>query len=168
MSCLFALLSAASSFADVTVDHDKSADFSKYESFAIEEATPAVNPLMREPMIKVIEAGLMARGLEKAADGADLEVVIHASTDDEISITADSWGYGGYRGWGGWRGWGPTTVNVGYVAVGTLIIDMIDAGSNSLIWRGIATDTVPRKPAKIEKKIQKAVAKLLRDFPPGE
>ena len=166
--CLLCLLVAASSSADVTVDHDKTADFSKYASFAIEAATPAADPLMRERMIEAIAEGLAARGLERAAEGADLEVVIHASSDEELRVTANDWSYGGYRGWRGWRAWGPTTVNVGYVAVGTLMIDMLDAASQKLVWRGIATETLPRKPAKLEKRIRRAVDRLFRAFPPGQ
>ena len=143
--CLLALLLAASSFAAVTVDHDKSADFSKYRSFTIEEATPAVNPLMRERLLQAIEVQLATKGLEQADDGAQLEVVIHTSTDKEMRITADNWGYGGYRGWRGWGGWGTTTVDVQNVAVGTLMLDMVDAASNQLVWRGIATDSIPSK-----------------------
>ena len=166
--CLLALLSVASSFAGISVDHDKSADFSKYKSFTIEEATPAVNPLMRARMIKAIEVGLGAKGLEKVDDGAHLKVVIHASTDNETRVTADNWGYGGYRGWRGWGGWGTTTVNVDNITIGTLMLDMVDTASKKLVWRGIATDSIPKKSEKLEKKIYKAVDKLLRHFPPDD
>ncbi len=171
MSSLFlllALLSAASSFAGVSVDHDKSADFSKYESFTIEEATPAVNPLMRDRLIKAIEVGLTTRGLEEVGEGAHLKVVIHTSVETEKRITADNWGYGGYRGWRGWGGWGTTTVNVDNIKVGTLMLDLVDTASNKLVWRGIATDSIPKKSEKLEKRIYKAVDKLLRHYPPDD
>jgi len=93
--CVLTLLSVASSFAGISVDHDKSADFSQYRSFTIKEATPAINPLMRERLIKAIEVGLGAKGLEKVDDGADLKVVVHTSTDTEQRILVDNWGYGG-------------------------------------------------------------------------
>ena len=98
MIFILALFFAASAFAGISVDHDKEADFSKYKTFTIEEATPAFNQLMRDRLIEAIEEGLMSKGLKKAADGADLRVVIHVSLDKETRITADNWGYGGYRG----------------------------------------------------------------------
>lgn len=166
--CLLVLLSAASVFAGVSVDHDKSADFSKYRTFTLEEATPALNPLMRKRLVQAIEVQLATEGLEKADHGAHLKVIIHTSVDKEMRITADDWGYGGYRGWGGWGGWGTTTVDVQNISVGTLMLDMVDTASKLLVWRGIATDSIPSKTEKQEKKIYKAVDKLFRHFPPEE
>ena len=163
---VFALLVAANSFAGISVDHDKAADFSKFESFSIVEATKAANPLMRERLVKAIEEGLVGAGLTKTDDGAQLLVVIHTSVDTEVHVSSDTWGYGGYRGWRGWGGWGTTTVDVDKVEVGTLMIDMVDAGKNKLVWRGIATDSIPAKNEKLERKIYKAVNKLFRHFPP--
>ena len=165
---LLTLLSAASSFAGVSVDHDKSADFSKYKTFTIKEATAAVSPLMRERLVKAIEVGLVTRGLEMVAEGADLHVVIHTSVGQEKRITSNDMGYGGYRGWGGWGGWGTTTVNVQNISVGTLMLDMVDSAGKKLVWRGIATDSIPKKAQKVEKKIYKAVDKLFRHYPPDE
>jgi hypothetical protein len=170
ISCfiLLALLFAANSFAGISVDHDKSTDFSSFKSFKIVEASKAVNPLMRERLVKAIEEGLVAGGLTKVEKGADLLVIIHASVGTEIHITSDTWGYGGYRGWGGWGGWGTTTVDVEKVAVGTLMLDMVDAEKDKLVWRGIATDSIPKKTEKQEKMIYKAVNKLFKHFPPEE
>jgi hypothetical protein len=166
--CVLTLLSVASSFAGISVDHDKSADFSQYRSFTIKEATPAINPLMRERLIKAIEVGLGAKGLEKVDDGADLKVVVHTSTDTEQRILADTWGYGGYPGWRGWGGWGTTTVDVLNIDIGTLMLDIVDMESNKLVWRGVATDSIPLKSEKLEKRIYKAVDKLFRHYPPEE
>lgn len=164
--CLLTAVAATSSVAGISVDHDKSADFSRYQSFTIDEATAAISPLMRERLIKAIEVALGTEGLEKVEEGGDLKVVIHTSTDTETHVTADNWGYGGYPRWGGWGGWGTTTVNVSNIAVGTLVLDMVDTSSNQLVWRGIATDSIPKKSEKLEKKIYKAVDKLFRHYPP--
>ncbi len=166
--CLFLLLPAVAVFGGIAVDHDKEADFSKYQTYSIEEATAAVNPLMRPRLIAAIENALVAKGLKKADGGGDLKVVIHTSVDTEQQITADSWGYGGYPGWRGWRGWGSTTVDVSNSKVGPLIPDLVDAESGRLVWRGVDTDSLPQKPEKVEKRINKAVEKLFRHFPPEE
>ncbi len=73
----------------------------------------------------------------------------------------------GYRG--SWRGHGASTVHVQEIKVGTLIVDMLDGDSTRLIWRALATQTLPTnpKPEKIEKKINKVVGKMFRKFPPG-
>ncbi len=164
--CLLIALTATVSLAGISVDHDKSADFSKYKTFTIVEANKAINPLMRERLLSALEVELGTDGLEKVETGADLKVIVHTSTDTETHVTADNWGYGGYNGWGGWGGWGTTTVNVTNIAVGTLMLDMVDTSSNQLVWRGVATDSIPKKSEKVEKRIYKAVDKLFRHFPP--
>lgn len=164
--CLLALPATPVAFADVSVDHDKSADFSGYKTFTLEEGTPAVNPLMRQRLLEAIAGGLDAKGLEKVDEGGELRVVVHVSIEEEIRITDEGWTYGGHIGWRGWGGWGPTTVNVATVEVGTLMLDMVDVESDRLVWRGIASDSIPRKTAKQVKKIDKVIEKLFRNFPP--
>jgi hypothetical protein len=166
--CLAIVTFAATAFAGISVDHDKSADFSKYETFTLVEATEASHPLMRARLLGALEVAFGAAGLEKVDEGANLHVFVHTSSDTETRITTDTLGYGGYRGWRGWGGWGATTVDVDKIAVGTLMLDMVDAGTEQLVWRGIATDSLPSKAEKLEKKIYKAVDKLFRHFPPDD
>ena len=164
--CLLIVLTVSVSLAGISVDHDKSADFTAYQTYTVVEANTAINPLMRERLLGAIEVQLGTAGLERVENGADLKVIVHTSTDTETHVTADNWGYGGYPRWGGWSGWGTTTVNVTNIAVGTLMLDMVDASSNQLVWRGVATDSIPKKSEKVEKKIYKAVDKLFRHYPP--
>jgi hypothetical protein len=87
--------------------------------------------------------------------------VTHASVGKELRIDADTWGYHGR-----WRGgWGTTTVNVSEIPVGTLVVDLVDAGTKQLVWRGVANQTLASNPEKSEKKINKVVKKLFKKFP---
>jgi hypothetical protein len=52
--------------------------------------------------------------------------------------------------------------------VGSLVLDFYDAQSHRLIWRGVATDSISNSPQKNEKKLDKAVDKMLEHFPPNE
>ena len=45
-------------------------------------------------------------------------------------------------------------------------MDLFDTGTKQVIWRGTATDTVPDKPEKTAEKLNKAVEKMFKDFPP--
>ena len=51
---------------------------------------------------------------------------------------------------------------------GTLMIDIINAAKNELVWRGSATDIVDPdlSPEKKTQKINNAVARILEKFPP--
>jgi hypothetical protein len=59
-----------------------------------------------------------------------------------------------------------TTTESEYV-VGTLVVDIFDAKTKNLMWRGIAQDELSDKPEKNIKKVAKASDKLFKDFPPG-
>lgn len=54
------------------------------------------------------------------------------------------------------------------VAIGTLGLDIYDQAGKQLVWRGSATKTLDpgAKPEKRQQNITKAVAKLLKNFPP--
>jgi hypothetical protein len=43
---------------------------------------------------------------------------------------------------------------------------MFDGQTRQLIWRGVATATLPEKPDKDTKKLEKAVEKLFKHFLP--
>jgi hypothetical protein len=64
----------------------------------------------------------------------------------------------------GWRGWGTRVVKVPYTE-GTLVIDLRDAGTRSLVWRGIASQDKSNA-SKIEGKLDDMVRKSLEKYPP--
>ena len=82
--------------------------------------------------------------------------------------------YDGFGGGWGWRRFGgfddsfgdSTTVEDDYKE-GTLVVDMYDAKSKKLIWRGSTEDSLSGKPANNEKNLEKGVAKMFKAFPPG-
>jgi hypothetical protein len=49
---------------------------------------------------------------------------------------------------------------------GTLLVDLYDAKTKQLIWRGSAEDTVSNNADKNEKNLNKGVAKMFKKFPP--
>jgi Domain of unknown function (DUF4136) len=62
---------------------------------------------------------------------------------------------------GGWR-WrfGDMATTVENYRVGTLVVDMYDAGNKQLIWRGTSTDTLSNNIEHNEKNLDKAVDKI--------
>jgi hypothetical protein len=53
----------------------------------------------------------------------------------------------------------------GQAEIGTLVIDIIDPGSKSIVWRGWGRANVNGTPGQIEQLIQKIVAEILQNFP---
>ena len=164
------ILAGAPTWAvSVKEDFNKETDFSKYKTFTLKPGTLAKNPFAQQRIEKAIVARLTEKGLTQAGDGSDLIIYTHAKINVEKALDISSYGYGGYYGWGGWGGdFGTTNVNVVDVPMGTLMVDMVDAASKEMVWRGIAQGTVPTSSTseESEKRINKAVTKLLRNFPP--
>jgi len=46
------------------------------------------------------------------------------------------------------------------------VVDIFDAPTKKLIWRGVATETLTDKPDKNEKKLEKATEEMFKNFPP--
>jgi Domain of unknown function (DUF4136) len=155
---------------DVTVDFDKDANFAGIKTFSAKIGTGWGNPITEKRVQGEIEQTLVEKGWKKAADegSADAIVVLHGATQVKKDLnTFYSGGYGGYgwRGWGGGMGTAQTTVSE--YKVGTLVVDIFDAKSKALVYRGTASDEISDKPEKNQKKMAKAADKLFKDFPPG-
>lgn len=156
------LMALAASAQKVQTDFDHQFDFSQLRTFTVEFGSVWNNPLQQQRAKEDIVRELTAKGWTEApnAASADAVVVIHGATQSEKSL--DTW----YSG-GGW-GWGPgmsnTTVNT--IHVGTMQVDIFDAKTKKMIFRGVASDDISDKPEKNAKKIDKAVEKMFKDFPP--
>lgn len=151
----------------VKSDYDKKTNFTQYKTFAFKPGTDAPTPFAQERIITAIGNELKARGMTQS-DAAEVFVYSHAKVSTEKRMDVTSFGYGGYAGWGGWGGgFGTSSVMVTDVPIGTLMVDLVDAKTNELIWRGIATDTLSTNPTpeKSEKRINKAVGKLFTKYP---
>jgi len=49
---------------------------------------------------------------------------------------------------------------------GTLVVDLSSGQNKNLLWRGTAADTLSDSPDKNTKKIEKAVEKMFKNYPP--
>lgn len=174
---IFSMLIISSSLLgqDVRYNFDKSTDFSKFKSYkwvVIKGATPA-DDLTDRQIKEALDAALATKGLTKTdGENADLLVGYQTAIGTEKQFTSydTGWGYG--PGWygGGWYGGGGgmTTGQTSTIYKGQLAFDMYDSADRELVWRGVASKTLdPKaKPDKRQKNLQKAVAKLMKNYPP--
>jgi Domain of unknown function (DUF4136) len=153
---------------DVKVDFDKDANFGTIKTFAVKIGTSWNNPLSEKRVVGEIEQSLTEKGWTKTDESkADALVVLHGATQVKKDLnTFYSGGYGGY-GWRGVGGMGSATTTVNEYTVGTLVVDIFDAKSKQLLFRGTASDEISDKPEKNVKKLAKASDKMFKDFPPG-
>jgi len=157
---------------DVKTDFDKAFNFSAVKTYSIKIGTGWGNDLSQRRVLTEIDQAIASKGWHKADEGqADVQVVLHGSTDTKHDINTFYSGMGGYGGYG-YRGFagagmGSASTTVTEYKVGTLVVDMFDPKAKTLVFRGVAEDEISDKAEKNVKKIEKASVKLFKNFPPG-
>ena len=146
----------------ITMEFDQSTDFSRYKTFAIRDGQlSSKNPALNSPLVKKqieadIEADLSRKGLTVATTGpADLNVRYTFGSARKTEVEAYP---------AGWYGFGTRYVRVPY-AEGTLVIDLRDPTTRSLVWRAIAAEE-KSDAAKIQGKLDDMVKKSIDKYPP--
>ena len=163
------LLPCLAAAGEVKKDFDTSYDFGKVKTFATKIGTSWGNSIGEKRVVTEINQSLTEKGWKEAPEGsADAVVVLHGAGEKQKTLNTFYSGMGGwgYRGWGG-MGMGSATTTTSEYLVGTLVVDIFDAKSKSLIFRGTATDEISNKPEKNQKKLEKITDKMFKDFPPG-
>jgi hypothetical protein len=165
----FLFIVACAHGQDVHYNYDRGANFSSYKTYQwVDIPGGAVaDELIDRDIKRAVDEQLAQKGLTRVEKDADLYVGYHAVIDLEKGVNLWSTGAGG---WGGGGGWGDRTVQgqTSTIPVGILFVDLYDAGKKQLIWRGDADKTIDLKkdPNKNYKNLQKAVAKLFKNYPP--
>jgi hypothetical protein len=157
---LFAIATAALA-QEVKTDYDHHANFSQYHTYYWERVK-TTDPLWQSRIQDAVDHALQAKGWQRVDNGGDVAVTAVGSAHNEREYQTF---YDGMPGWR-WRGFGETTTTVENYAVGSLVLDLYDARNKQLIWRGVSSDSLSDKPEKNEKKLDKAVDKMLDHFPP--
>jgi hypothetical protein len=158
-----ALFVTLSAFAQkIEIESDQAVDFSKFKTFAIRggrlnSKNPSLNSeLIQKRLDADIQKALVAKGLTLVDSGpADLNVRYTLGSARKMEREAYP---------AGWRGWGTRVVKVPYTE-GTLVIDLRDPSTQSLVWRAIAREE-KSDAAKIEGKLDDMVRKSFDKYPP--
>ena len=159
-----ALLFATAVFGQhVKTDYDRTTNFTQYKTYSWEKVQTQ-DPLWVERIKSAVNAELAQKGFSEVASGGDASIVAVEMTKTQRTLDTFYNGLGG-----GWRfggGFGDATTTVDTYKVGTLVVDLFDAKTKKLIWRGSASDTLSDKSDKNIKNLHKGVQKMFDHFPP--
>jgi hypothetical protein len=166
--CLFMLGSVATATAQtITYDFDRTVNFARYRTFAWVTGTSVPDELNDRRIVDAVSAELTRQGLIRVEphERPDLLVAYHASFDTDLQITGFSSGWGPYR-------FGPARTGVARaeeILVGTLAVDLVDARTRTIVWRGTASKEIDVKadPRKRERNINRAAERLFKNYPPA-
>jgi hypothetical protein len=154
----------AATAQDVHTDYNHQIPFDQFHTYSWGQVKTD-NPLWEPRVQRAVDKELEAKGWQRVDSGGQVTLSAVGAVNDQKQYQTF---YNGMGGWG-WGGFGTTaTTTVQNERVGTLVVDMYDSNNKQLIWRGTAADTLSENPEKNENKLQKAVDKMFKKFPPNE
>ncbi len=148
-------------------------DFAAVETFqwqtTLGTSLASVNPFMHSRVVATIEYELTDWLTEVSSD-PDVYVTYHTSSQDKVRLQTNSWGYGfGGYGRGRWDYYGYgfggpvySTTTVHEYEQGTLVVDIWDAASQELVWRGTVTRVFSQNVEKAERQVVKAIHRMAK------
>lgn len=165
---ILCLLASGTLFGQqVRTNYMPGTDFGKYKTYrwtAVEGGGVHPNQIVDAEIKQAIDKQLAEKGFTKTDDPkANLAVTYQVAVDRERQWTGMGMG-------GGLRLGGMATATSNTISVGTLVLDFYDAGAKQLVWQGQATKALDPggNQEKNQKNLDKAMKKLLKDFPPNK
>ncbi len=180
---VLALIAGSCSSTRYIVDSDTRHDFGGYSTYAwFQLASPPdkakppteANTILTRRIRWAIDGALAGKGLNTGEVGdADFLVTYSMVLQSKMvmyhtgwSMPMGGWGWGGWRG-GGWGGgWSGGRSSTDTYTEGTIVVDVLDTKTRTLVWRGIAENAFT-KPNPDDEKVAKIIGKVMQDFPPA-
>jgi len=163
----FVCLGVAAFAQDVQFDYDRSANFNAYKTYQWIDYKPVApgDQLLDQDIKRAVDEQLAGKGLRRVESGGDLIVGYQAGISQEKAFDSlgSEWGPGRFGGWCNPR------VTTSTIEIGKLAIGLFDPATKQLVWRGSASKTlnISKDPDKNYQNLEKAMAKLFRNYPPG-
>jgi hypothetical protein len=157
---LACMVSAVAIGQQVSVNYNKSQSFSQYHtySWATDNANQIQNSILAQQAKSDIDSAMQGKGFQLVPDSQNPDIILTASGGLKQQTSYQAWGM---RGIGGGMGGITPEQNV----IGTMIVDLYDAKTKSLVWRGIAQNTLSNNGSKNSQMVSKAVAKMFKQWP---
>jgi hypothetical protein len=157
---LLCVASAIAAGQQVSVNYNHSQSFSGYHTYAwgSNNANQVQNSILAQVAQQDIDSALQGKGWQKVQESQNPDVIVTANGGMKQQTSYSAWGM---RGIGGGMGGITPEQNV----IGTLIVDVYDAKNQSLIWRGIAQNSLNNNGNKNQQMVQKAITKMFKQWP---
>ena len=155
--CLAASVAVAQ---QVSVNYNHQASFSQYHTYAwgSNNKNEIKNSILAQVAQQDIEAAMQQKGLQKVQESQTPDLILTASGGEREQTSYNAWGM---RGIGGGMGGISPQENV----EATMVVSLYDAKQQSLVWRGIAQNTLNNNGNKNQEMVQKAVEKMFKQWP---
>ena len=161
------MVPAVAAAQDVKVDFDKAFNFSTVKTYSIRIGTAWGNDLSERRVLAEFDEEIASKGWKKVDEAqANVLVVLHGATQTKRDATTFYSGMGGY-GYRGFGGMGTAQTMVNEYTVGMLVVDMFDAKTKNLVFRGTAESEISDNAQRNASRLEKASTKMFKNFPPA-
>ncbi len=144
----------------VSVNYDHNASFAQYHTYAwgSNNSNEIKNSILAQVAQQDINTAMQGKGLQMVQESQNPDLILTANGGMRQQTSYSAWGM---RGIGGGMGGISPEQNV----EATMIVDLYDAKTQSLIWRGIAQNTLNNNGNKNQQMVEKAVQKMFKQWP---
>lgn len=148
------LMSAAAGAQSVDVSHDRGVDFKAFKTYAMGTVTVTgdADPLMVQRIVSAVDSRMAAIGLRKVEKDPDVLV----ATEHWRGVSYPYWWSNHYSGY-----------DVRKVLAGRVVVELIDARTQQVVFRGTAKDRVSLRARNNDKNADEAVAEIFEESPWG-
>jgi hypothetical protein len=155
--CLAANMAMAQ---QVSVNYNHQANFSQYHTYAwgSNNKNQIQNSILAQVAQQDINTAMQGKGLQMVQESQNPDLILVATGGEREQTSYSAWGM---RGIGGGMGGISPEQNV----EATMIVNLYDAKTQSLIWRGIAQNTLNNNGNKNQEMVQKAIQKMFKQWP---
>jgi hypothetical protein len=157
---LACITSAIAAGQQVSVNYNHSQSFTQFHTYAwgSNNANQIQNSILAQVAVQDVDAALQGKGLQKVQENQNPDLIVTGNGGLKQQTSYSAWGM---RGIGGGMGGITPEQNV----EGTLIVDLYDAKNQSLVWRGIAQNSLNNNGNKNQQMVQKAITKMFSQWP---
>jgi hypothetical protein len=173
VAIVLGLAAAPVAAQQVHIDYNPTADFGSYHTFAWHD-TPTIsiydeNPLNHSRIKHGVEYYLIKAGMVEDTEDPDLYVTYYGEVDSDFEVNTlaaagynipTDWEWDPY--WGNAAGTQTTTSTIR--KAGTVVIDIWDARTSKMVWRGTMSAVLDDNPKKTAKKIEKGIKKMVEKW----
>jgi hypothetical protein len=157
---LLSITSAIAVGQTVSVNYNHNQSFAAYHTYAwgSNNTNQIQNSILAQVAQQDIDTAMAGKGFTKVTEAQNPDVILLASGGMKQQTSYSAWGM---RGIGGGMGGITPQQNV----EATMIVDLYDAKTQSLIWRGIGQDTLSTNGGKNQQIVQSAITKMFKQWP---
>lgn len=168
---LFLLLAAATlgltscSPFQVRSDYAETANFNNYRTYKLRVDDLKLNDIDKDRVLNELSKNLQMKGL---AVGENPDLIVNVKANHKKITDVQGYRPYGMYGWGGPWGWG-VGVNRTWSSnynQGALVVDLIDAKTQKLVWQGIGEGISVDSPKSKQKQIPQIVEEIMANYPP--